>query len=139
PRRTRAVHFFHGHRPQRALHSFPTRRSSDLRIDDCADVVDHRVADDVHGTGLAVDLDLADVAAVGEVLHLCGIDGGGDQPHLHAGGQLDGSDAACATSLMVMVRLLFGLENSPSANVMSASPTCNRWAAILIALAIIFS
>ena len=35
---------------------------------------------------------------------------------------------------MVSVRLVFGLENTPSANFMSATSTLSRWAAICFAL-----
>ena len=37
-----------------------------MRVDHAPDVVDHRVAHHAHRAGLRVDLDLADVAAVGE-------------------------------------------------------------------------
>ncbi len=39
---------------------------------------------------------------------------------------------------MVSVRLVFGLENSPSANFTSATSTLSRWAAICFALVTIF-
>jgi hypothetical protein len=42
------------------------------RVEHGADVVDHAVAHDLDLAGLRVDLDLADVAAVGEVLDLRG-------------------------------------------------------------------
>ena len=40
------------------------------RIDHGADVVDHAVAHDLDRAGLRIDLELADVAAVGKVLDL---------------------------------------------------------------------
>src|SRR6516162_9802368 len=57
------------------------------RIDDRADVVHDAVADDLDLAGVLVDLELADVAAVGEVLHRRGIGRGRDQTHVHALGK----------------------------------------------------
>ena len=44
-----------------------------------------------------------------------------------------------ATSLMVMVRLVFGDENTPSANFTSAASTLSACAAIALAFSITFS
>jgi len=53
------------------------------RIDDGADVVHDAVAHDLHFAGLLIDLELADVAAVGEILHRRKIGRGRDQPDIH--------------------------------------------------------
>ena len=53
------------------------------RVEHGADVVDHAVAHDLDLAGLLVDLELADVAAVGEVLHRRDIGRGRDQADLH--------------------------------------------------------
>src|SRR5262249_35599574 len=49
-------------------------------------------------------------------------------------GSLFGSMASLATSLMVSVRLVLGLENTPSAKLMSAASTLRRCAAIALPL-----
>src|SRR5262249_52576101 len=49
-------------------------------------------------------------------------------------GSLVGSIASCATSLMVSVRLVLGLENTPSAKLTSAVSSWSRWAAIALPL-----
>src|SRR5215472_9354882 len=54
------------------------------RIDDRADVVHDAVADDLDLAGVLVDLELADVAAVREVLHRRDIGRGCDQADVHA-------------------------------------------------------
>src|SRR5262249_57017265 len=58
------------------------------RIDDGADVVDDAVAHDLHFTGVLIDLELADVAAVGKVLHRCKVGRGRDQSDIHIFRQL---------------------------------------------------
>ena len=54
-------------------------------------------------------------------------------------GSFAGSAAARATSCMVNVRLVFGLEKIPSAKLTSPASTPSRWAASVLALAMIFS
>ena len=54
-------------------------------------------------------------------------------------GSLVGSIASLATSLMVSVRLVLGLENMPSAKLMSAALTLRRCAAIALPLVAILS
>ena len=49
-------------------------------------------------------------------------------------GSFAGSMASFATSLMVSVRLVLGLEKTPSAKLMSSASTLSRWAAICFAL-----
>ena len=92
------------------------------RIDHGADIVDHAVADDLDDAGLLIDFELADMAAIGIVRDLR-LDRVLDQARLHALGSFSGSSDALATSLMVRVWLVFGLENMPSANRMSSSST----------------
>src|SRR6266481_4031598 len=58
------------------------------RIDDGADVVHDAVAHDLYFAGLLIDLELADVAAVGEILHRRKIGRGRDQPDIHVFRQL---------------------------------------------------
>ena len=50
-----------------------------------------------------------------------------------------GSMASFATSLMLSVRLVLGLEKTPSAKLMSAASTLSRWAASCFALVVILS
>ena len=58
------------------------------RVHHRADIVDHAVAQDLDFAGLLVDLELADMAAVREVLLLAGEGGAGDQAEIHALGQV---------------------------------------------------
>ena len=72
------------------------------RIDHGADVIDHAVADDLDFAGFLIDLQLADMAAIGEVLHRRGVGRGRDEArHRYPLGRLVGSIASFATSLMV--------------------------------------
>ena len=58
------------------------------RIDDGADVVDHAVAHDLDDAGFRLDLDLADVAAIGEIVDTEIKYRGGDEARLHPFRQL---------------------------------------------------
>ena len=58
------------------------------RVHDRADIVDDAVAQDLDLAGLRVDLELADMAAVREVLLLAAEGGAGDQAEIHPLGQV---------------------------------------------------
>ena len=110
------------------------------RIEHGADVVDHAVAHDLDLAGFLVDLDFADVAAVRIILHraLCRRRWRRGRAPWPAG-ILAGLAASMATSLMVMVRLVFGDENTPSAKLTSAASTLSACAAIALAFSITLS
>ena len=104
------------------------------------DVVDDHVAHDRDGAGIGVDLDLADVAAVGPRGLL-----GRERSRLvetrarRRAAAAAGWNAARATSLSATARSVPTTPNLPSANTTSASAASSRRAAIFLPLVITLS
>src|SRR5216684_1685209 len=106
------------------------------RIEHGADIVHHAVAHDLDGAGFAIDLQLAAVGPVREVLDLGAIDCGDDQPRLHARWQLSRVGGEPRDLLKVSVSLVADAENTPSAKLTRAGSAFRAKAAMARALSI---
>ena len=109
------------------------------RVDHVPDIVDRGIAHEVDRAGLLVDLDLADVAAVGIGARAAREGAGLEQSGLAPGGSRAARRRPARSSARSTALSVPATMNRPPSNTMSCWSVSIRWAASRVPLAMIFS